>query len=68
MKFYFILLIILFTSLISACSNRAIYDGFQYSNRNDCTKLLQTQYEECMQRADMSFHEYETERKEALEK
>ena len=65
MKIYLILLI---TLLIGACSNKAMYDSFQYSNRNDCMKLPQTQYEECMQRANMSFHEYEMERKEAIEK
>ena len=68
MKSYLALPMILMTLLISACSNKAIYDGLQYSNRNDCTKLPQTQYEECLQRADMSFHEYEMERKEILTK
>ena len=65
MKIYFILLI---TLLIGACSNRAMYDSLQYGNRNDCMELPQIQHEECMQRANMSFHEYEMERKEALEK
>jgi len=65
MKIYLVVFIIL---LIGACSSRAIYDGFQYSNRNDCTKLLQTQYEECIDRANMPFEEYEMECKEVLEK
>tara|TARA_R110001599_G_C12267242_1_gene660984 strand:+ start:5381 stop:5578 length:198 start_codon:yes stop_codon:yes gene_type:complete len=52
---------------IGACSNKAIYDNIQLNNRNDCAKLPLSQYEECLERANKSYEEYERERKEALD-
>lgn len=54
--------------LLGACSNKAIYDNIQSNNRMDCEKLPLSQYDECIERAEKSYDEYERERKEALEK
>lgn len=65
MKIYLVTLI---TLSIGACSNKVVYDNFQLNNRNDCAKLPPSRYDECMERANKSYDEYERERKEALEK
>jgi len=65
MKIYLVTVVVL---LIVACSNKAIYDNIKLNNRNDCAKLPQSQYDECMERANKSYDEYERKRKEALKK
>ena len=65
-KILFLALIVIF--VIGACSNRAIYNNFQINNRNDCAKQPESQYEECMERSNMSYEEYERKRKEPLGK
>jgi hypothetical protein len=52
--------------VLSSCSNRGVYEGIQASNRNECSKLPPSQYDECMEKANKSFTEYERERKEAI--
>jgi len=52
--------------LLSACSNRGVYEGIQTGKRNDCLRLPSPQYEECMKDANKSYDEYERERKEAI--
>lgn len=52
--------------LLAGCSNRGIYEGIQASNRNECSKLPLSQYDDCMKEANKSFNEYEQERKEAI--
>lgn len=52
---------------IAACSNRQVYDSVQANNRLECQKLPLSQQEECLQKANKSYDEYERERKE-LEK
>ena len=65
MKIYFIV----FTSLlITACSNRTIYETIQNDNRNTCQKLPPAQYEECISQTEMTYDEYKRERKETLKK
>ena len=58
-------LMILTLLLISACSNRGIYEGLQANQRFECTKLPPVQYQQCMKDANKSFDQYELERKEA---
>jgi len=67
-RFVNIYLVLLIALSIGACSNKAIYDNIQLNNRNDCAKLPPSQYDECMERANKSYEEYERERKEALGK
>lgn len=52
--------------VLAGCSNRGVYGGIQASNRNECSKLPPSQYDECMENANKSYDEYERERKEAL--
>jgi len=49
---------------LAGCSNRAVYENIQINNRNVCFKVPQSQYEECIERANKSYEEYERERKE----
>ena len=66
MKVIPLFLVLMF--LAAGCSNRGAYEGFQVSNRNECIKLPPSQYDECMENANISYDEYERERKEALGK
>ena len=52
--------------VIAGCSNRGAYEGIQASNRNECLKVPESEYDECMENASKSYNEYERERKEAL--
>lgn len=65
MKIYLVLFVMI---VLSACSNKAIYDNAQRNNRNACAKLPPADYDECIKRASKSYEQYEQERREALEK
>lgn len=60
------LLVLLTVLTVIGCSSRQIYDSFQYNQRNECVKLPESQYDECMQRASKPFDRYEKERSETL--
>lgn len=60
-------LIILAASVLAACSNRAMYDDMRRHQQTDCLKEPPSRYDECIDRADKSYEEYERERKEVLE-
>lgn len=60
MKLNFLIIMFLF---ISACTNRGAYEGIQASNRFECSKLPHSQYDECMEKINISYDEYERERK-----
>lgn len=64
----FAVLCVVVALLTASCSNRGIYEGIQTSNRIDCTRLPPSQYDECMQRNDTSYEEYERQRQEAGER
>jgi hypothetical protein len=59
--------ILLFTAaiLLSACSEKAVYDNIQLNNRLQCDKLPLSEYDDCMSRASKPYEEYERERQEA---
>lgn len=65
MKIVFATFIVLLTG---ACSNKVIYDSVQSSNRNACSKLPSSEYDDCMERASKSYDAYQTERREASSK
>jgi len=52
--------------LASGCSNRAIYEGIQAGNRNDCARLPPSQYDACMENASKTYDEYRREREEVM--
>jgi uncharacterized membrane protein (DUF106 family) len=51
-----------------ACSNKAVYDNIKLNNRQECAKLPQSQYDECMENTQKSYEEYNRERKEMSKK
>ncbi|OFE12160.1 hypothetical protein PHACT_02610 [Pseudohongiella acticola] len=60
-----LLLIVACLLALSGCSNRGVYEGIQASNRLECHRLPPSQFDDCMQRANKSFNEYERERQAA---
>jgi hypothetical protein len=46
------------------CSNQAYYSDQQFANRRECYQLPLSQQEECLEKANKTFREYERERKE----
>ena len=51
---------------ITGCSARAAFDSIQLANRNDCSKVPSSQYEECIAGTEKSYKEYERERQAVL--
>jgi len=60
------LLLLLIVFSLAGCSNKAIYDNVQINKRNACIKVPESQYEECIERANISYEEYERGRKEVV--
>lgn len=52
--------------LSCGCSNQATYEAIQQGQRNECAKLPQGAYEDCMREVDTPYNEYERERQEAI--
>lgn len=52
---------------MTACTNKAIYEGTRIQLRNDCLKEPPARYEECVERTGKSYEEYRREREEVLE-
>ena len=48
------------------CSGKSVYEGVQARNRNQCYSLPPSQKEECLQRENKSYEEYERDRQEIL--
>lgn len=63
MKIILPLIVIL---ILASCSNKGIYEGIQTSKRNECSKVPPSQYDECMEKANKSYDEYEREREKDL--
>lgn len=49
--------------LLSACSQQAVYENYQYYKSNECYKLPRSQQQECQEEAQRPFEEYERSRK-----
>jgi hypothetical protein len=45
-----------------ACSNRGFYEGFQASSRLRCMDLPLSQQDDCLERANTRYQDYERER------
>ncbi|MGH1427770.1 MAG: hypothetical protein ACRBEE_07510 [Arenicella sp.] len=45
-----------------ACSNKQVYDAVQANQRSQCKKLPNSEYEECKQREQLSYEQYQEER------
>jgi hypothetical protein len=53
--------------ILTACSQRQIYDSVQTNNRNECERLSGVQRKECLERLAPDYQTYERQRKELLE-
>ncbi|MBN3562998.1 hypothetical protein [Aliamphritea spongicola] len=56
--------IILFTLLLSACSNEEIYTQIQEGNRWDCRDLPTTAMKDCLRENNLPYDVYESTRKQ----
>jgi hypothetical protein len=65
-KNYWFIILLLMLSL-QACSSRQAYEAMQTRERNECLKVPESQYQECMERASQSYDEFNRDR-EKLEK
>jgi hypothetical protein len=61
-----IVLVIVGATLLSACSNRALYETAQNNRRNACLKELPAQAQKCLETVSKSYEEYERERQALL--
>ena len=60
-------LCVLSALLIQGCGARQLYEGLQTSQRFECHKASQSDVDECLERADISYEEYQKDRKDAQE-
>jgi len=49
--------------LVSACSNKQVYDAVQANQRSQCSELPPVEYQECRQKEQVSYEQYQEERK-----
>ncbi len=58
---------LLVLAIISACTNKQVYETIQTHKRLECQKLVRTaEYEKCMQEVSASYEEYTRNRDEVL--
>jgi len=50
--------------VLTGCTNQQLYTAVQEHERQECAKLPQVQYEECMREIEGSYEEYAREREE----
>lgn len=62
MKMIFVFLLIVSAA---ACSNKQVYTAIQQNQRFECSKLPQAQSEDCMRQFDISYEQYQEDRKSA---
>lgn len=53
--------------VVTACSNKAVYENFRIQQRNECLMGPPSGYEECMEDQSKSYEEYQRELEEVLE-
>jgi len=58
--------VIVFLCLLSACSQREVYDSIQTNQRNECELLSGVQRQECLSRLSPDYQTYERQRKDLL--
>jgi hypothetical protein len=61
------LLVLMIVLGVTACGNREVYENILINQRNECLKEPSSRQEECLERANKSYEEYQRERKEVLE-
>lgn len=63
-----ILLIMLLVIGVIGCSNKTVYENIRINQRNECIKEPPPAYDECIERTNKSYEEYQRERNGASEK
>ncbi|MCV6639076.1 hypothetical protein [Candidatus Albibeggiatoa sp. nov. NOAA] len=58
--------IVCLSFIVASCSNQSVYESVKANRINECRKLPQAAYEECMARYSQSYDEYEAERQDLL--
>lgn len=53
--------------LLFGCGNRQVYEGLQARQRFECHRVPQSEREECLHNASVSYDEYQQAREEVLE-
>ena len=62
------ILILFSLCILTACTQRAVYESVQISQRNECEILSGVQRKECMDRLAPDYETYEQQRQELLNK
>ncbi|WP_213998306.1 hypothetical protein [Arsukibacterium sp.] len=52
-------------TVVSGCSNKAVYQNLQLNKKQECRRLPLTEYDDCMRGMDQSYEEYERQRQQA---
>ena len=60
------ILILILAIASTACSNQAIYETIQASDRHTCYTYVGSRFESCLQRYDKTYEEYKRERDEVI--
>jgi len=47
-----------------SCSHKQMYESLQIKQKNDCQKVPPSEYDQCMEKAEKSYEQYEKERQE----
>jgi hypothetical protein len=56
--------VIAIVGVLAACSDRQVYESLQARERSECAKQPPNLYRACIERADMSYEEYQRAREE----
>lgn len=54
--------------VLSACSQKGMYEALQRNQQIECSQLPPSQYQECMDNASESYEDYSRKRNETLER
>lgn len=58
-------LVVFFVAIIvSACSNKQMYEAIQYNHKIECQKLPDVDYQACINRHNSSYEEYTRKRQQ----
>lgn len=69
MERIFLCFVLLMAVVVSACTQRAWYEGAKQSQRNECYKMPLSAREECLKALDSeTYDEYQRQRQEELKK
>ena len=53
--------------LTSGCTSHQVFEGIKARNQNECYRLPESQQQDCLEASDISFEEYQRQRKDTEE-